>query len=130
LRPNRTAKRGALDVEEEVPVEELRTGTGQLRRDGAWNVPQRMKVVGITGSIKLDFCQARLPLGVIDIELESGTGAVRLILPAGATADNSRFQQGTGSLSSKVPSQPTAGHPHFVLHGFAGTGRVRVGYPG
>ena len=117
-------------VEDASAVEELRTGTGRLRRDGAWRVPQRMKVVSVTGAIKLDFSEAQLPQGAIEIELKSGTGAVRLILPEGATADISRFQPALGSFHSWVPSEQVPGHPHFVLHGVAGTGRVRVGYPG
>jgi hypothetical protein len=90
-------------VEDASPVEELRTGTGRLRRDGAWSVAQRMKVVSVTGAVKLDFSEAQLPEGAIEIELKSGTGAVRLILPQGATADISRFQPALGSFHSWVP---------------------------
>ena len=88
-------------------VEELRTGTGRLR-DGGWSVPQRMKVVSVTGAVKLDFSEAQLPDGAVEIELTSGTGAVRLILPEGATADISRFQPALGSF---IPGSRQTGYP-------------------
>jgi hypothetical protein len=115
-----------MDAEDSPEL--LRTGTGTLKRTGAWRVPSKLQVVSATGAVKLDFREAILNGGHVDIEVRSGTGAVDLILPAGATADLSGLSQLTGHIHSAAPTQPTPEHAHFTVHGALGTGGVRVAY--
>jgi hypothetical protein len=115
-----------MDAEDSPEV--LRAGTGTLKRTGAWRVPAKLQVMSATGAVKLDFREAVLNDGLVDIEVRSGTGAVDLILPAGATADLSGLSQLTGHVHSAAPAQPAPGHTHFTVHGALGTGGVRVAY--
>jgi hypothetical protein len=113
-----------MDAEDSPEL--LPSGTGTLKRTGAWRAPSKLQVVSATGAVKLDFREAILDGGQVDIEVRSGTGAVDLILPAGATADLSGLSQLTSHIRSAAPAQPTPDHAHFTVHG--GTGGVRVAY--
>ncbi len=115
-----------MDAEESPEL--LRAGTGTLKRAGAWRVPSKLQVMSATGAVKLDFRDAILNGDHVDIEVHSGTGAVDLILPSGATADLSGLSQLTGRIHSAAPTQPTPEHTHFTVHGALGTGGVRVAY--
>ena len=115
-----------MDAEESPEL--LHAGTGTLKRTGAWRVPSKLQVMSATGAVKLDFRDAILSGDQVDIEVSSGTGAVDLILPAGATADLSGLSQLTGHIRSAAPTQPTPDHTHFTVHGDLGTGGVRVAY--
>ena len=107
--------------------EEIQAGTGNVRRTGSWHVPAALRVRTVTGNVRLDFREATLSAAQTDIEIESATGAIDLILPRDASADISGLTTGTGAVHDKVPNQP-AGGAHFVIHGAAGTGSVRIAY--
>lgn len=109
-------------------AEVLRSGTATLKRTGAWNVPARLRIMSATGAVKLDFRSAIPTSTTIDIEVESGTGAIDLILPEGSTVDLSGLSQITGRVRCAVPQQPMPPYPHFSVHGVLGTGGVRVAY--
>jgi hypothetical protein len=96
------------EIPEDGAVKRLHSGTSTLKRSGAWKVPSRLYVASLTGAVKLDFREALLPAGPIDIEIESGTGAIDLILPVGATVDVSGLVTGTGRVRSAAPSQPAS----------------------
>ena len=115
-----------MDADDNLEV--LRSGTGTLKRVGAWRVPSELQIMSATGAVKLDFREATLASDLVDIEVHSGTGAVDLILPPGASADLSGLSQLTGVVRSAAPTQPTPGHAHFTIHGVLGTGGVRVAY--
>ena len=108
-------------------IEDIDAGRDNVRKSGPWTVPPRVRVSTSTGNIRLDFREATLTAPVTDLQISSGTGAIDLILPSGATADLSGLSTGTGAVHEKVPAVPAAG-PHFVVHGGAGTGSVRVAY--
>jgi hypothetical protein len=131
LRDTRT--RGELDVlladlpgQRTRPEEtvELHTGTGSIKRAGAWTVPRRLIVTSDTGSIRLDFTEATIAYDEVDIELRIGTASAHIILPPGASADINHFRGGT--VRSKVPDHRVADAPHFRISGSAGTGSLRV----
>jgi hypothetical protein len=104
----------------------LRGGMGTLRRTGAWSVPARLRVQSTVGAVLLDFCDATLSHPVIEVELELGAGAARLLVPDDATADVEDLVSGMGSVRSRVPIVPLAGHPHFRIYGRTGMGSVLV----
>ena len=107
---------------------ELRTGTGSIKRRGAWSVPRQLRVVTGTGGVRLDFTEADIPYQQIDIELRVGTGSIRLVLPPGATANIDEVHTGTGSVRSRVPGRASEAGPHFRVSGGTATGSVRVLY--
>jgi hypothetical protein len=96
-------------VDAEDSPEVLRAGTGTLKRTGAWRVPSKLQVMSATGAVKLDFRDAVLNGGHVDIEVQSGTGAVDsassdLLLPALVPA--------AGSLASleRATDAPSGGY--------------------
>jgi hypothetical protein len=103
----------------------LRTGTGALRRAGAWAVPPTIRVRSALGTVLLDFCDAPLP-PTVDVRLELGAGSARLLLPDGATADVDGMLSGMGTVRSKMASTPVPGRPHFHVHGRSVMGSVTV----
>jgi hypothetical protein len=103
----------------------LRTGTGALRRTGAWAVPPTIRVQSAMGAVLLDFCDAPLP-PTVDVRLELGAGSARLLVPDGATADVDGMLSGMGTVRSRVASTPVPGRPHFHVHGRSVMGSVTV----
>ena len=106
----------------------LRSGTGSIKRVGQWSVPRRIRVVTGTGSVRLDFTRADMRHDEVEIDLEVGTGGVRVIVPDGSSADVDQVSTGTGSVGSKVPQLRGGGGPHFRLRGHIGTGSAKVRY--
>lgn len=104
----------------------LRTGMGSIKRAGPWRVPPRIRVLSGMGSVVLDFCDADNPHPVVEVELELGAGSARLLVPDDATADVDDLVPGMGSVRSTVPAAPQPGRPHFVVHGRATMGSVRI----
>ena len=107
--------------------EDIQTGTDNVRRSGLWLVQAALRVLTVTGNVRLDFREAKMTADQTDIEIDSGTGAIDLILPPNASADISGLTTGTGTVHDKVPNQRLGGS-HFVVHGTAGTGSVRIAY--
>ena len=104
----------------------LRTGMGSIKRAGPWKVPPRIRVLSGMGSVVLDFCDADNPHPVVEVELNLGAGSAKLLVPDDATADVDNLVAGMGSVRSTVPSTPERGRPHFVVHGRAAIGEVRI----
>jgi len=68
----------------EVPEQRsLVTVFGSVKRDRAWTVPRRLKVVSIFGGTDLDFRKARLGPGTTEVRVVSVMSGVRLLVPAG-----------------------------------------------
>ncbi|ANY06611.1 DUF1707 SHOCT-like domain-containing protein [Pseudonocardia sp. HH130630-07] len=108
------------------PPTVLRGGVGGLRRRGDWVVPPRLRVQSSIGSVLLDFCDAQLPMPVVEVELELGAGSARLLVPEGATADVDGLVSAYGSVRSKVPARAVHGRPHFRVYGRTAAGSVTV----
>ena len=104
----------------------LKAGMSAIRRTGVWQVPPRIRVLSGMGSVVLDFCDAENPHPVVEVELELGAGSAKLLVPDDATANVDDLVTGMGSVRSAVPSTPRPGQPHFVVHGRAAMGSVRV----
>lgn len=108
------------------PPTVLRGGVSGLRRRGDWNVPSRLRVQCSLGAVLLDFCDATLPMPVVEVELELGAGSARLLVPPEATADVDGLVSTYGSVRSKVPSRSVHGRPHFRVYGRTSAGSVTV----
>lgn len=104
----------------------LRAAMSGLKRNGSWQVPPRLRVRAGMGSVVLDFCDADNPHPVVEIELLVGAGSARLLVPEGATANVDDVVATYGSVVSKVPSLRRIGSPHFVVHGYASLGSIRI----
>jgi hypothetical protein len=55
----------------------------ETKRDGAWQVPQRVELVAVMSDTTIDLTQAALPAGIVDIHVRSVWAAVKIIVPPG-----------------------------------------------
>ncbi|GAA1074364.1 DUF1707 domain-containing protein [Pseudonocardia alni] len=108
------------------PPTVLRGGVGGVKRRGDWAVPARLRVQTSLGAVLLDFCDAQLPMPVVEVELELGAGSARLLVPENATADVDGLVSQYGSVRSKMPSRAVHGRPHFRVYGRTAAGSVTV----
>jgi hypothetical protein len=104
---------------------EVRSRASSVRRDGRWVVPRRLAVDVRSSSVRLDFTQAAISSPVVDVTLETRSSSVRLILPAGASAEIDRVELSASSAKSTVP---TSGGFHVVVHGRLQSSSLRVRY--
>ena len=56
---------------------------GSVERRGAWQVPEKLAVRVMWGNCELDFREAILPAGTIEIEVSVTMGNIELIVPPG-----------------------------------------------
>jgi hypothetical protein len=112
-----------------VPTSEplvLRTGAGTLRRGGAWVVPPRIVVHAGMGTVVLDFYDATVPHPVVEVDVTTAMGTVRLLIPDGATADTDGVVSTWGTVKCSVFGTPSPGRPHFRVTGSTTMGTVVV----
>ena len=114
-------------LESPAPVV-LKSSVGDVKRNGAWQVPPVLEVQSTMGDTTLDFTRALLPQQVVEVRLKLGAGTARLILPDGATADVDGVAAGLGSVKCKVPGGPQPGRLHLVVRGKVSMGDVVVRY--
>ncbi|GII04352.1 hypothetical protein Pta02_63600 [Planobispora takensis] len=86
----------------------LKTGSGQIRRDGVWAVPRRMEVEIGSGHAILDFTQAVLTHPAMDLSVAIGSGRLLLIVPPGVAADVDSVTVRSGSIRQRARLEPGA----------------------
>ncbi|MUL42210.1 DUF1707 domain-containing protein [Streptomonospora sp. PA3] len=122
--PRRTAAPGAGAPAPLV----IRSTAGTVVRRGNWRVPQRVEVSNPYGDTRLDFHEATLLAGTVDVLVHCPWGHAKIVLPDGATAvagvDTSWF----GSFDSAVPDTPAPPAPHFRITGNVKGGALKVRY--
>jgi hypothetical protein len=86
LPPPATAS-AVAPARELVPSREVRpkgtvfTAMGGVERRGSWMVPRKLNVMTVMGGAKLDFREARLPEGEVEIRVGALMGGVEIIVP-------------------------------------------------
>lgn len=98
----------------------------EVRRQGHWTVPSRLRVSAWMGTVRLDLSEAQIPAGGVDIDATAVMGEVRIILPPGLHADADGFAI-MGEFGDR--SAGTAGSleaPAVRVRGEAFMGTVRV----
>ena len=106
----------------------LRSSVGDVKRNGAWQVPPVLEVHSAMGDVVLDLTRALLSQQVVEVRLKLGAGTAKFILPDGATADVDGVASGLGSVKSKVPGGPQPGQLHLRVLGKVSLGDVVVRY--
>ncbi len=106
----------------------LKSGMGDIKRTGAWQVPPVLEVQSTMGDVVLDLTRRCCPAGGRGA-VKLGAGTAKFILPDGATADVDGVAAGMGSVKSKVPAGPQHGQLHLVVRGKVSMGDVVVRYP-
>ncbi|MDI5964609.1 DUF1707 SHOCT-like domain-containing protein [Streptantibioticus silvisoli] len=97
-----------------------RTG-GNVRYEGAWEVPRRLEIAVRGGNVLLDFTSAVARQPVTDVELDMRGGNLRLIVPAGYAVESGEVEMLGGSVRHHV----TVGGP--VVHRVTVTGAMTGG---
>ncbi|GIH95182.1 DUF1707 domain-containing protein [Planobispora siamensis] len=87
---------------------QLKTGSGQIRRDGVWAVPRRMEVEIGSGHAILDFTQAVLTQPTMELSVAIGSGQLLLIVPPGVAADVDSVTVRSGSIRQRARLEPGA----------------------
>jgi hypothetical protein len=99
---------------------------GDAKRGGRWTVPRRMEIKSTAGSVKLDFTEAVITAGTLDIELDLGLGAdLTLVTRPGIVVLSDDLAVRMGDVKDRSP-QPEAGAPPPELT-IELSGRVRGG---
>ena len=122
------APRAALVPADEVrPVQTVRVLMGSTERRGSWTVPRRMNVRTTMGSTVLDFRDARLPAGPVEIQLRTLMGSAEIIVPPGLAVET----EGSAIMGSfehvdRAPAHPDPDAPLLRVRGIALMGSVEI----
>jgi hypothetical protein len=78
-------------------------GSGRVRRDGRWIVPQRIEVRVTSGSVKLDFTEAVLSQPRLLIDAEVRSGRLTLVTKPGILVDADDVAIKSGNVKVREP---------------------------
>ncbi|MGA2829714.1 MAG: DUF1707 domain-containing protein [Streptosporangiaceae bacterium] len=115
----------AAGVPARKPKEMVRMdcGSGTMKRDGRWAVPQRMEVKVRSGVVTLDFTQAQLTWPTLQIDAEVHSGALLLLTKPGIVVDADEVSVQSGGTKVQAPW----GHDVPATLRIDVSGRVRSG---
>ena len=117
-----TAAYGVLPIASE---ERIRGIMSEVRRDGAWRLPQRLIVRAVMSNVRLDLRRALIPPGCM-IDIRATMAAVQIIVPPGLPVDFD-VSPIMGSARNDSASYRTApGAPVIRVSGNAFMAEVRV----
>ena len=100
---------------------------GNANRAGAWTPPRHLRVYAVLGNTELDFREARLVPGAIDIEVTACLGNVTVIVPPSLAVEmNGTAVLGSFEHSERAPASPDPARPVLRVHGLACLGNVEI----
>ena len=125
----------AMTVATPVPAKEVarvRRAGGNVRYDGAWEVPKRLEIEVRGGNVLLDFTAAsvREPVTAVAVEMRGGT--LRLVVPDGFAVDAEEVEIRGGNIvdrrrKDRVPN-PVVTH-HVTVTGELVGGNIVIQLP-
>ncbi len=99
---------------------------GEVRRQGVWSVPARIKATAVMGTIRLDLREAEIPAEGVDIDATALMGEIRITLPPGLRAEVDGFAL-MGEFSDRTAmAASTLDAPAIRVTGSAVMGAVRI----
>ncbi|HUB42219.1 MAG TPA: DUF1707 domain-containing protein [Streptosporangiaceae bacterium] len=98
-------------------------GSGSAKRDGQWQVPQRMAVNVASGSVKLDLTRAVISSPALQLDIDVHSGSLLLVTRPGIVVDTDDVAVRSGSVGVKAHR----GHNAPVLLRVQVSGRVASG---
>jgi hypothetical protein len=102
----------------------IQCGSGHVKRDGRWVVPQNMDVNVTSGSVQLDFTQAVVTGRTLRIDADVHSGHLRLVTRPGIIVDSDDVSIRSGHVHTATPWRPDV--PEILRVEI--TGRVRSGH--
>lgn len=118
----------ALVPEAQIPAKaRVFAMMGGVQRSGAWRVPRRLNVTVAMGGVELDFREARLPAGVIELHVTALMGGVHIIVPPNLAIEaHGHAVMGGFEAVDRAPAAPEPTLPLVRIHGLALMGGVSV----
>lgn len=107
----------------------IEAGWSSTKREGTWDIPQFLRLVGGMGTVTLDCTEARTTHSVIHLWVTGDLGTITVIVPQGWAADADGLTKSMGTKSIKVPLEPTMGRPILVVNGSLGMGTFTIRHP-
>ncbi len=107
----------------------LRTKSGSLKKVGYWNVSSRITAECTSGTIKLDFTQARCPHREVAIDVSARSGTVLLIVPKGWGVNFDQASATSGVIKNKVGELADPGCPVLRVKGKVLSGVIKARFP-
>jgi hypothetical protein len=100
---------------------------GGTERTGTWAAPRTLRVVTVFGGAQLDFREARLPPGPVEVHVFALFGGVEIIVPPGLSVETegSAFFGGFEHMG-RAPSTPEPDRPLLRITGFCMMGGVSI----
>lgn len=100
---------------------------GSTRRAGRWVVPQRLMVRAVFGNVELDFRDAVLPTGVVELDLRAVFGNIEITVPPQLTVEsNGSAVLGNFDHVERSPSQAAGDGPVLRITGTTVFGNVEI----
>lgn len=100
---------------------------GSTERRGTWTVPRRLKVSAAFGNVTLDFREARLPAGTVDVEVKAAFANVEILVPPSLAVET----EGAGVFGNfehmeRAPAIQEANAPLLRIKGVAVFGNIEI----
>jgi uncharacterized protein DUF1707/cell wall-active antibiotic response 4TMS protein YvqF len=118
----------ALVPVSQVPERQTRLAImSGVDKRGAWTAPRSMRVIAIMGGVNLDYREAKVAAGVIDLYIFALMGGVSIIVPPDLAVEvsGSAIMGGFDEID-RAPAQPDPDRPTLRIHGFAMMGGVSI----
>lgn len=131
--PAPASKTALVPASEAAPQKTVYGLMSSTERRGAWLVPRRLSVRATMSSIVLDFRDARLPAGPVDLDLRALMASVEIIVPPSLAVET----EGTAIMGSfehvdRAPRNPDPEAPILRVRGrvVMGSVEIRMRLPG
>jgi hypothetical protein len=100
---------------------------GGFERKGTWTPARKIVALALMGGGSLDFREALMPAGIIEVEIFAMMGGVEIIVPPGVAVDCSGFAlMGGFEETTMVSANPGPDAPTIRIRGLAIMGGVEV----
>jgi hypothetical protein len=122
------APKSALVPADEVrPSQTLRAIMSSTERRGPWIVPRKMRVLATMSSTVLDFREARLPAGPIELDLRAVMSSTEIIVPPGLAVETEGVAiMGSFEHVDRAPAYPDPEAPLLRVRGLAVMSSVEI----
>jgi hypothetical protein len=109
------------------PLARVFTVMGGVARQGMWLVPRKLDVLTVMGGARLDFREARLPEGEVEVRIGTFMGGVEIIVPPSLAVEASGSAiMGGFEHVDRAPAKAEAGSTVLRITGIAVMGGVNI----
>lgn len=110
-------------------VERITTILGEEKRVGRWEVPARLEVMCLCGSVRLDFTEAIVRGREVVLQIGAILGSVTLVVPEGIDVRMEPGANVLGERKHRLTGPVTPGGPIYHVRGFVVLGDITVRPP-